>query len=92
MQMQAALPPADYKAFMAAVPNNGQPAYAVVERNGMVELVEVLKNNPLGGGQIIQAVRMQLAQLRGETVTQAYLQYLQTKIPTKQGAEKVNEE
>ena len=92
MQMQAALPPADYKAFMAAVPNNGQPAYAVVERGGMVELVEVLKNNPLGGGQIIQAVRMQLAQLRGETVTQAYLQYLQTKIPTKQGAEKVNEE
>ena len=92
MQMQAALVPADYKAFMAAVPNNGQPAYAVVERGGMVELVEVLKNNPLGGGQIIQAVRMQLAQLRGETVTQAYLQYLQTKIPTKQGAEKVNEE
>ena len=65
MQMQAALVPADYKAFMAAVPNNGQPAYAVVERGGMVELVEVLKNNPLGGGQIIQAVRMQLAQLRG---------------------------
>ncbi|MDK4595843.1 Peptidyl-prolyl cis-trans isomerase D [Kingella kingae] len=92
MQVQALILPQDYAQFIAAQPKNGKPAFAVVERGGMVELVEVKSIATLNDPKILNAIKAEIAQVRGSALAEAYIDGLRAQVPTEQGSQKIADE
>ena len=92
MQVQALILPQDYAQFIAAQPKNGKPAFAVVERGGMVELVEVKSIATLNDPKILNVIKAEIAQVRGSALAEAYIDSLRAQVPTEQGSQKIADE
>ena len=92
MQMQVQFAPDAYAAFLAAVPKNGKPAYAVLEQAGTPQLFEVQSVDTADAAQMLPAVKQRLAQINGDLLLRGFIEAMRAEIPTEQGGEKLSAE
>ncbi|UOP04908.2 SurA N-terminal domain-containing protein [Conchiformibius kuhniae] len=91
-ELRVQLPPQAYQALIQAVPRGDKPAYVLIERMGVPEIVQVQKIAAVNPDkQIAVLVRGSMAQLQTEARLQAFVASLSGKIKTQNGIERVSE-
>ena len=91
-QLAQQLPPQAYRDLMSAIPRQGKPAYALIERAGVPEIVEVQSiTAPKLSPDMSAMVRNVLMQAQGEARLQAYINSLNSTVKSRQGAEKLSD-
>ncbi|MBR6877201.1 MAG: peptidylprolyl isomerase, partial [Neisseriaceae bacterium] len=92
-QIQAAMPADAYAQFMSAVPKNGQPAFALLNMQPALQLVEVQKIEAFGSDNPLlpQAKKFAL-QNNSNNLIEAFIDGMRSQIKTKQGLQTLNHE
>lgn len=91
-QMRAMLPETAFTILMKALPKNGKMAYALLSTPEAPMLVEVRSINNHVDTQTLKTTKQYVAQINDDALIRAFIESLQTQIPTKQGAEKISDE
>lgn len=91
LQARMQLPPKAFDAFMAAVPKNGKPAYALVEGVEGPELLKVEGIKVAEDAQIKAMMAENTKQSQMDKLLESYLVSLRSQIKTEQGAERISD-
>ena len=92
-QIQAAMPADAYAQFMAAVPKDGHSAFALLNMQPALQLVEVQKIEAFGSDNPLlpQAKKFAL-QNNSNNLIEAFIDGMRSQIKTKQGLQTLNHE